>query len=114
KTTEASTASDRLKRTTPRSSIYNFLETCHQGNYVLASQYLDLPRQLRSQGPDLAKDLGELLDRNPQFEVDQLNNTPEGDGEDGLSAGLDNLATFQLNGQEIRLQMQQVTQQGAA
>lgn len=114
----ASAATDPLKRTTPRDSIYNFLEACHAQKYVLASQYLDLtkisPRERGSQGPELARELGELLDANPHFELAQLSNAPEGNRGNGLSADLDNLATFQLNGQSVTLQMQKVTQAGVA
>ncbi len=41
---------DPLKRTSPRSSIYNFLEACHENNFLLASQYLDLKREPSSPG----------------------------------------------------------------
>ncbi len=111
-------ATDPLNRTTPRDSIYNFLEACHRGNYLLASQYLDLRKissgERASRGPELARELGELLDRDPNFEVEQLSKKPEGNTEDELSPDLDNLATFQSNGQGVSLQMQRVTQQGVS
>ena len=107
---------DPLKRTTPRSAIYNFLEACHNNNALLASQYLDLRKiradQRSTQGPELAKELCALLDRNPAFEVDQLSSTPEGNAQDGLSPDLDNLATFELKGQAVTLRLQRETQQG--
>ena len=111
-------ASDPLNRTTPRDSIYNFLEACHRGNYLLASQYLDLRRisadERPSQGPELARELGELLDRDPHFEVEQLSKNPEGNTDDTLSPDLDNLATFPLNAQSVTLQMQRIKQQGVS
>jgi len=108
----APAASDPLRRTTPRSSIYNFLKACHSKNYALAAQYLDLRKTRKSEGPELARELGELLDRNPQFELDQLNDTSEGDRESGLAPGVNDLASFQLNSQTVTLQMQQITQEG--
>lgn len=108
------TPTDPLKRTTPRESIYNFLEACHGNNVMLASQYLDLGRiradQRSTQGPELAKELCALLDRNPQFEVDQLSNSLEGNLEDGLPQDVDNLATFDLKGRPVTLQMQREVQ----
>lgn len=115
--TPAQTApEDPLKRTTPRSAVYGFLEACHNGNYLRASQYLDLRNLTRddrmTKGPDLAKKLGELLDRNPRFEVGRLSNAPEGDVGDALGEGLDNLARFDLDGRSVTLQLRHVDQQG--
>ncbi len=107
---------DWLKRTTPRSSIYNFLQACHDGNFAQASQYLDLrqtrPDRRATQGPELAKALGELLDRNPHFEVSQLSDAPEGNTANGLAPGIDDLATFTDRGEQVTLQMQRVNQGG--
>lgn len=110
------TATDPLKRTTPRSAIYSFLEACHAGNYALAAQYLDLSsissRARAAEGPELANELGVLLDRNPRFEVAQLSNSQEGDTTDGFTQGVDNLASFDTGHAPIVLQMQRVNQQG--
>ncbi len=107
---------DSLRRTTPRSSIYNFLEACHENNFPLASQYLDLrnltPQQRATEGPERAKELGTLLDRNPHFEVAQLSDAQEGDTADALASGTDNLATFEDHGAQVSLQMQRVNQNG--
>jgi MscS family membrane protein len=107
---------DPLKRTTPRSAIYAFLETCHAGNYALASEYLDLRKipsdQRGTEGAERANELCSLLDRNPQFEVDQLSDSPQGSAEDPLRPDMDTLATFRLKGQPITLEMQRVTVQG--
>lgn len=111
-----SPAADPLKRTTPRSAIYALLEACHDDNFTLASQYLDLhgisANQRAVQGPDRAKQLCSLLDRNPQFEVGQLSSSPQGNLQDALSPDLDNLATFSMKGQRITLQMQREMNQG--
>lgn len=111
----AHSENDPLRRTSPRSSIYNFLEACHENNLQLASQYLDL-RKIRAeerttQGPELARELGELLDRDPQFEVNHLSSEPEGDVGDGLAPEIDNLETFRWDGQNVTLQMERVTRQ---
>lgn len=109
-------ASDPLKRSTPRSAIYSFLEACHAGNYALAAQYLDLSgistRARTTEGAELAKELGVLLDRNPNFEVRQLSNSPEGDTTDGFTQGVDNLATFDEDKIPVTLQMHRIDRQG--
>src|ERR1700728_2772322 len=119
KSAAAATApADPLKRTTPRSAIYALLEACHSSNLTLASQYLDLrklPANDRgTEGPERAKELCSILDRDPQFEVDQLSNSAEGDLQDSLTQNIDNLATFQLKGQTITLRMQRVSLQGVS
>jgi len=107
---------DPLNRTTPRSSIYGFLEACHENNFLRAAQYLDLrkirPEQRATQGPELAKELGLLLDRDPHFEVERMNNTPEGDQTDALAADRENLDILNLHGRSVALQMQRVNQNG--
>ena len=96
--------------------MYSFLEACHEGNFALASQYLDL-RQIRPdrraiEGPELARDVGELLDRNPHFEVWRLSDAPEGNAADGLAPGTDNLAAFANRGEQVTLTIERVNQGG--
>jgi MscS family membrane protein len=109
---------DPLHRETPRSAIYAFLEACHADNFLRASQYLDLSKISASEraveGPELARELGELLDRNPSFEVTRLSNNPEGDLADGLNPNRDTLATFELNEEPVSLQLQRETQRGVS
>ncbi|MBV9303559.1 MAG: mechanosensitive ion channel family protein [Acidobacteriaceae bacterium] len=109
-------ASDPLDRTTPRNSIFHFLEACHDNNFRRASLYLDLrrikPEDRAAQGPELAKQLGALLDYDPHFEVENLNNTPEGDLADSLAPDQEALDTFEANGRSVPLLMQRVPQNG--
>ncbi|MFL6354897.1 MAG: mechanosensitive ion channel family protein, partial [Bryobacteraceae bacterium] len=117
-TPASSPPTDPLNRTTPRSSIYSFLQACHDDNFLRASQYLDLrrirPDQRATQGPELAKQLGFLLDRDPHFEVQKLNNTPEGSLTESLGTDREALDTFNLNGRPVSLQMQRVNQNGVS
>ncbi len=114
--TQPAPAADPLKRTTPRSSIVSFLEACHSRNYTLASQYLDLrrirPDQRTTQGRELARELTELLDRDPKFEVEDLSNSPQGNLAAGLPPGFENLDSFDVNGKNVLLQMQRANQGG--
>ncbi len=108
----ATKTSDPLGRTTPHSAIHRFLEACHQGKYNVAAQYLDLSRlnaqQRASQGPELARQLGKLLDRNSRFEVRGLSDSPEGSTADGLTPNVDQLATFELEGEPVVLNLERV------
>lgn len=109
--------SDPLKRDTPRRSIYNFLQACHDDNFLLASQYLDLrslrPDERVTEGPDLARDLCDFLDRDPHFELANLSNAAEGNLADGLSPNLDVLDNFQADHRDVTLYLQLTNQQGA-
>lgn len=113
---QPSTPSDPLGRTTPRDAVYNFLEACHENNFLRAAQYLDLrnirPAQRATVGPALAKQLGSLLDYDPHFEVEKLSNAPEGNRADNLPPDQDTLHTFGLNGQPVTLKLQRINQQG--
>jgi len=115
-TTTPSRPSDALNRTTPRKAIYSFLEACHSGNLALAAEYLDLrnlkPSQHDAAGPELAKELGEILDRDPHFEVEQLSDSPEGNQNDGLSPNRENLLSVRVNAQTVSLQLERVNEAG--
>ena len=54
--------------------------------------------------------MGQLLDRDTQFEVGHLSNDLGGRLDDGLAPNLDKLDDFDLNGQTVTLYMQRVTQ----
>ncbi len=106
----AAPTSDPLKRETPRDAIYGLLQACHQTDYARAAQYLDLKRirtDLRNtQGPDLARQLGIILDRDTQFEVVRLSDNPGGRNGDGLAGNLDKLNDINVNGREITTYLQ--------
>ena len=116
KSTPQPPATDPLKRDTPRNSIYNFLQACHDDNFLLASQYLDLhglkPDDRASAGPELASDLCDFLDRDPHFEVAHLSNSAEGNLADGLDADLDILDKFQADHRDVTLYLQRIDLQG--
>lgn len=111
----AATPVDSLGRTTPRSAVFNFLEACHSQRYLLAARYLDLTRipssERRVQGAKLASQLADILDKDPNFELQRLSDAPAGDAGDGLAPDLDTLV--KLNADEgTTLFLQRVQQQG--
>lgn len=112
RTAESKTA-DPLKRQTPQSAVYAFLEACHAKNYNLAARYLDLrslpiDRSL-SLGPDLAQQLERILDRDPEFDLASLSQNPEGDRTDGLPENEERVASFRLDRQDVNLRLERVT-----
>lgn len=109
---------DPLGRDTPRSSISQFLEACHAGKYIRAAQYLDLSRiperQRGTEGADLAQKLSLFLDRDMDFEVGQLDNTPQGRSDDDLAGDLDRLTSVSENGHRISLYLEREYHDGVA
>src|SRR6185312_428770 len=106
--TPAPEIKDPLGRSTPQQSIFNFLEACHARDYSKATYYLDLGRMSAADrakaGPDLAMQLEDLLD-DSTFDIVTLSRDPEGDLSD-LSPNIDKLASFEVNGQQIVLQLE--------
>ncbi len=101
---------DTFGRTTPRQSIYRFLEACHSGNYTRAVHYLDLSRmnsaERSTKGPELAQQLANLLDHDAQFDLTDLNDTPDGDREDSQKADTDILSVYQYQNRPITLTLE--------
>jgi MscS family membrane protein len=107
---------DPLNRTTPRSAIFNFLEACHTGRYRQAARYLDLSKvpavQRYQEGPKLAKQLADILDRDPHFEVDLLSDTPAGNLNDGLAPDMEALVQLNADAESPALLLQRIQEQG--
>src|SRR6516164_11540797 len=109
--TQVPETKDPLGRTTPQDSVFQFLETCHARDYTKAALYLDLRKMPATQrakdGPSLARQLEDLLD-DTAFDISTLSRDPLGDESDGLSPDLERLATFQVAGQNLELQLERV------
>jgi MscS family membrane protein len=58
-------------------------------------------------GPELAQQLEDLLDDTP-FEIASLSRSPDGDQADGLPPSRERLATFQLDGKPVELNLEHV------
>jgi MscS family membrane protein len=109
--TPAPEVKDPLGRNTPQSAILQFLEACHSRDYAKAAYYLDLrrlpPADRAKNGPDLARQLEDLLDDTP-FDIATLSRAPEGDQSDGLASSFEQLDTFHVNGQTLDMQLERV------
>jgi MscS family membrane protein len=104
-------ALDPYNRTSPQSSVLAFLEASRAKNYNAALRYLDLrklpPEERRKEGPGLAQDLAQVLDRDPQFDVAALSRDPKGQPEAGVAPGRERIATFHLeDGKVVELQLE--------
>ncbi len=102
---------DPLGRTTPQDAIVQFLEACHARQYGKAWHYLDLrqmsPADRERQGPELARQLEDLLDDTP-FDIATLSRSPLGDLDDGLAPGRERLLSFQVDGRPLQLELERV------
>jgi len=98
-------ASDPLKRQSPQSSVMAFQEAYRSHDYARAARYLDLRKLPAAErwknGPELARELGEILNRDTQFDVADLSQEPEGDRE--------RVDSFNLAGQTVDLDLERVT-----
>jgi MscS family membrane protein len=109
--TPAPETKDPLGRTTPQGTIFEFLEACHARDYAKAAYFLDLrklpPAERAKNGPDLARQLEDLLDDTP-FDIATLSRDPAGDQADGLPSTSELLDTFHVNGQTLVMQLERV------
>ncbi len=102
---------DPLGRDNPQSAVISFLQACRAQDYRQASAYLDLhglPAAQRAvEGPTLARQLEQLLDRSAEFDAGSLSRNPEGDtgtgGHEPVAAVLDNGRTYQLDLERVEL-----------
>jgi len=107
---------DSLNRTSPRSAILSFLEDCRADRYVMAARYLDLSKipadERKTSGPELAKQLADILNKEPRFEVDQLSDDPAGYINDGLTPNTEVLLKLNGNDETAALLLERIQQQG--
>ncbi len=108
---------DPLGRTTPRGAMRGFLEACHNQSYVRAAAFLDLqnlpPRQRAIEGPEYARQLADILNRDSRFELSSLSDEPVGNQSDGLNADRELLVSIALNGMHVDLYLQREPDKGS-
>lgn len=100
---QVSKSKDPLERESPQSSVNAFLQASHGHDYDKAAKYLDLRKlpfdQRLKNGPELAQQLQQILDRDAQFNVARLSADPEG------SRAVD---SFTVNGQTLDLELARI------
>jgi small-conductance mechanosensitive channel len=76
-------SSETLDRATPRRTLEGFLREANEGHLRVAAGYLDLHSIAASSrdddGPDLARKLAFVLDRQPTLDISKAPDDPEGD-----------------------------------
>jgi MscS family membrane protein len=103
---------DPLDRESPQSSVYAFLQAAHADDYAKSAKYLDLGKlpsgQRLKNGPELAQQLQQILDRDAQFDVANLSPEPEGSRAGGLPPNRERVDSFTVNGQTLDLELERM------
>ena len=91
----------------PRGSVFDFITAARRGDYADAAKYLDLsqipPKDRERSGPVLARQLKVVLDRNLWIDFDQISDAPDGNLEDGLPPGAEQIGTIQARSGAVNL-----------
>ena len=92
-------AEDELGRLVPRTMLDGFRDAVAAGDHARAARYLDLSRLPEARhgqaGPELARELGWVLDRAPEIDLADASDSPAGDAGDGLTERRDRLGTIE-------------------
>ena len=75
----------------PRAAVAAFLELTRDGRYDEAARYLAVPAPQQSEAPQLARRLKAVLDRHLWVDLESISPTSEGDLDDELPPGTDQL-----------------------
>jgi MscS family membrane protein len=89
----------------PRASVKRYFDLCRAGEYADAADYLDLPRNERADGAELARKLKVVLDREIWVKLESISPQPLGNQSDKLPPGVEELGVIKMpSGEEpIRL-----------
>lgn len=77
----------------PRASMKRFFDLCRAGEYGEAAGYLDLSEAEKPQGAQLARRLKVVLDRQIWIKLESISPRPQGDHNDRLPAGVEEIGT---------------------
>lgn len=110
---------DPLTRDTPRGAMRGFFERARAGEWDEAARYLDLSRlperERRAAGPQLARQLKRVLDRQVWVELDGLADVPDGAAGDDLPAGRDRIARLTtVEGEPVDVLLRRMQEDGRA
>ncbi|MEO8901211.1 MAG: mechanosensitive ion channel family protein [Polyangiaceae bacterium] len=81
----AAASEEKVAPDSPRASMADFNRLTREGDYTKAVRYLDLSSVNQSDGPVLAKNLREVLDRHLWIDIAKLSPYPHGNEADGLA-----------------------------
>jgi MscS family membrane protein len=78
----------------PRSTVAEFLGLTRAGRYDEAARFLELPAALAARGPELARKLRLVLDRELWIDVGKVSPLPTGHADDGLPPELEEIGSI--------------------
>lgn len=87
---------ERVHSQSPRAIVLRFLKLAEKERYDLAANYLDLEGQPPGVGPEKARRLKIIIDREAVIEPELLSPQAEGDVKDGLPETAEEIATVKI------------------
>ena len=103
---------DPLNRDSPQNTVVSFLKAYHAHDYVRAAKYLNLRKFPRTErlksGSGLAQQLGQILDRDSDFDVADLSQDPAGSHAGSSSPDKERVDSFNTNGHSLDLDLERV------
>ena len=110
---ESAQPKDPRNRESRKASVLGFLDANRAHDYARALHVLDLRKLSAARrwkdGPELARKLGEVLNRDAEFDVAELSRDPEGGHTGGLAPDRERVDSFTVDGKSVDLEMQRVT-----
>lgn len=89
----------------PRASLTRFLDAARKGRWEEASQLLDVPPARNAEQEDLARRLKDVLDQRVWLDLSLVSPLSEGNREDDLPVTVEEVATFNDNGEEASIRL---------
>ncbi len=109
-TAQASGSSDPLGRSTPRGTVFGFLQSAQLGKYDTAAQYLQLTNsQRRNDGQRLAEQLLVVINRGFTGNVNSITDQPGGTEQIGVPPGHQQIGILGLGDTEVPLDLVRAT-----
>lgn len=104
---------DRLGRTTPKSSLFGFLKSAHEGNFSRATHYLQFSSETNEKERlEVTRQLLFIMDRGFVGNLDSVSAKPEGSLEDGLPSDRETIGAVIGAEQSSPVQMVRVIEAG--
>ena len=105
----AASPSDPLGRSTPRGSIFGFLEAVQNSDYARAASYLQLSKARRAtQGDELARQTQAVLDRAFVGSLRAVSDSPEGTPQVGLRRDRERLGMLTDDSEQVEFVLARV------
>jgi MscS family membrane protein len=89
--TAAAASSPEIPPDSPRASVKHYLDLCRAAEYGEAAEYLDLPEHMRAAGPELARKLKAVLDRQIWVKLEDISPASQGKESDKLPPGVEEI-----------------------